>query len=72
MLFIDMETPNRIRVQGNGRVLRDDPETANYFGADMIVRVAVTSCFLNCVPLIHKHQRVSESPYVPDAAHEQP
>lgn len=72
MLFIDMETPNRVRVQGDATVSREDPEMANYPGADMIVRVGVTSCFLNCARYVHKHQRVSESPYVPDAAGEQP
>lgn len=66
MLFIDMETPNRIRVQGEATVSGDDPELAGYPGANLIVRVKVTSCFLNCARYIHKHRRVAESPYVPD------
>lgn len=37
-----------------------------------MVRVEVTGCFLNCARYIHKHVRVSESPYVPDAAGQQP
>lgn len=72
LLFIDMETPNRVRVQGEATVSSDDPEMANYPGADMIVRVAVTSCFQNCARYIHKHKRLSESPYVPDDAGKQP
>ena len=72
MLFIDMETPNRVRVQGNATVSSNDPEMANYPGANMIVRVDVTSCFLNCARYIHKHTRVSNSPYVPDSEGEQP
>ncbi len=38
----------------------------------MIIRVDVTACFLNCARYIHKHKRVSDSPYVPDEKGEQP
>ncbi len=72
MLFIDMETPNRIRVQGNASVSNEDPEMDAYPGANMIVRVDVTSCFLNCARYIHKHKRISDSPYVPDQDGNQP
>lgn len=72
LLFIDMETPNRIRVQGEATVSKDDPEMASYPGANMIVRIKVTSCFLNCARYIHKHTRVEQSPYVPDADGNQP
>ena len=72
LLFIDMETPNRVRVQGDASVSGDDPELARFPGANMIVRVAVTSCFLNCARYIHKHHRISESPYVPNKAGDQP
>ncbi|PHR93538.1 MAG: pyridoxamine 5'-phosphate oxidase [Blastopirellula sp.] len=72
LLFIDLVTPNRIRVQGNATISADDPEMKNYPGANMIVRVDVTSCFQNCARYIHKHERVSTSPYVPDAKGEQP
>jgi len=72
LLFIDMETPNRVRLQGNATLSKDDPELANYPGANMMVRVDVTSCFLNCARYIHKHQRVTDSPYVPDTAGKQP
>ena len=72
MLFIDMETPNRIRVQGEAHLLKDAPELAHYPGANMMVRVDVTSCFLNCARYIHKHTRVSQSPYVPDSKGDQP
>ena len=72
LLFIDLETPNRVRVQGEVTVSEDDPEMARYPGARMIARVAVESCFLNCARYIHKHARVEASPYVPDAAGAQP
>lgn len=72
LLFIDFETPNRLRVQGEASISTDDPEMARYPGAKMIARVAVESCFLNCARYIHKHTRVAASPYVPDATGAQP
>ena len=72
LLFIDMETPNRVRVQGNASLSTDDPLLARYPGANMLVRVDVTACFLNCARYIHKHRRLAQSPYVPDARGKQP
>ena len=68
MLFIDFETPNRIRLQAEATVSDDDDEMARFPGALLVVRATVESVFLNCARLIHKHVRVSDSPYVPDAA----
>ncbi len=72
LLFIDMETPNRIRIQGNASLSTSADELALYPGSKMVVKVDVTSCFLNCGRYIHKHKRVSESPYVPKENGEQP
>jgi hypothetical protein len=72
LLFIDMETPNRVRVQGNATLSADDPELDRYPGANMLVRVDVTARFLNCARYIHKHTRVAQSPYVPNEKGEQP
>lgn len=72
LLFIDMEVPNRVRVQGDATVSADDPELARYPGAKLLVRVHVESCFLNCARYIHKHQRVEASPYIPDKQGAQP
>ena len=66
MLFIDFETPNRMRVQATASISTDDPLLAKYPGAQLLVRAKVDKVFLNCARLIHKHQRVSASPYVPD------
>lgn len=66
MLFIDFETPNRMRVQATATISTDDPLLAKYPGAQLVVRAKVDKVFLNCARLIHKHQRVSTSPYVPD------
>jgi predicted pyridoxine 5'-phosphate oxidase superfamily flavin-nucleotide-binding protein len=72
LLFIDFETPNRVRVQGDATISSDDPELARWPGAKMVVRVAVESCFLNCARYIHKHQRIEASPYVPKDDGSQP
>lgn len=72
LLFIDFETPNRVRLQGHATIQRDDPGLARYPGATLLVRVAVESVFLNCARYIHKHRRVEASPYVPDADGAQP
>ncbi len=72
MLFIDFETPQRVRVQGSVSLHRTDELLGNYPGALLICRVAITKVFLNCARYIHKHQRVSTSPYVPDSDGRQP
>lgn len=72
LLFIDFETPNRIRVQGNASLSTDDELMAEFPGANMLIRIEVTACFLNCARYIHKHERLSDSPYVPTADGQQP
>lgn len=72
LLFIDFETPNRIRVQATASVSTDADLMDRYPGALMVVRAQVDKVFLNCARLIHKHERVSNSPYVPDAGGETP
>lgn len=68
LLFIDFETPNRVRVQGNASYSMSAAGMERYPGAIGLVTVAVESCFLNCARYIHKHQRLETSPYVPDEA----
>ncbi len=65
MLFIDFETPHRLRVQGTASVDRNDPLLAEYPGADVVVRVAVSAIFVNCSRYVHKYRRVAPSRYVP-------
>jgi predicted pyridoxine 5'-phosphate oxidase superfamily flavin-nucleotide-binding protein len=72
MLFIDFETPNRVRVQATATLHRDDELLEKYPGAVLIVRAHVDRVFLNCARYIHKHTRVETSPYVPDADGKQP
>lgn len=73
LLFIDFETPNRMRVQATATSLdADDELMAKYPGALLVVRARVDKVFLNCARYIHKHTRVETSPYVPDESGAQP
>lgn len=65
MLFIDFETPHRLRVHGIAAVSRDDPLMGEFHGAELVVRVTVTEIFVNCPRYVHKYQRVATSKYVP-------
>jgi predicted pyridoxine 5'-phosphate oxidase superfamily flavin-nucleotide-binding protein len=65
MLFIDFETPHRVRVHGVARVDRNDALLAEFRGAELLVRVTVEEIFINCPRYIHKYQRVQTSKYAP-------
>ena len=68
LLFIDFETPHRVRVHGEARVDRADPRLDEWPGAELLVRVTMTEIFVNCPRYIHPQRRVGASRYVPDAA----
>ncbi|WP_342078639.1 pyridoxamine 5'-phosphate oxidase family protein [Yoonia sp. SS1-5] len=72
MLFMDMVTPWRIRVQGTAKLSRDPELLAQFPGSNLVVDVHVDVVFQNCARYIHKHTRVENSPYVPDAEGKQP
>jgi predicted pyridoxine 5'-phosphate oxidase superfamily flavin-nucleotide-binding protein len=72
MLFIDFETPHRVRVHGDAALDRHDPLLAEFTGAELIVRVTVTETFINCPRYIHKYRRLETSKYAPQAASEAP
>lgn len=67
LLFIDFETPSRLRLHGEARISVDDPLLAEYPQADLIVRVAITALFVNCPRYIHRYQKLATSKYVPQA-----
>ena len=71
LLFIDLhERPRRLRVNGEAKVVRDDPLLATTVGAQMIVRVAARAIFPNCPRYIPKLQLAEPSPYVPKPGHD--
>ena len=73
LLFIDLETPNRIRLQADVERVSDDPVLlARWPGAQLVTVAKVETVFHNCGRYIHPHQRVADSRYVPDADGKQP
>lgn len=65
LLFIDFETPNRIRVQGEARLDTDPTALADWPGAQLLVRVTVQAVWPNCPRYIHRYRKETPSRYVP-------
>lgn len=72
LLFIDFETPNRLRVQGAATIERDHPLMSEYPEALFLVKVAVERVWINCARYIHKRVKVQDSKYVPQSNCETP
>jgi predicted pyridoxine 5'-phosphate oxidase superfamily flavin-nucleotide-binding protein len=72
LLFIDFESPKRLRVNGQA-VLLDDPEAlARHHGAQLVVRVRAGRIFPNCPRYIHRAAAGELSADVPRPGHEPP
>src|ERR1700682_2850806 len=66
LLFIAMHgKPQRLRVNGSARVLRDDPLMHEIAGAQLIIRVATHAVFPNCPRNIPELKLEKPSKYVP-------
>ncbi len=65
LLFVDFETPKRLRVNGTAVVCREDPLLAGLPGAVIIVRLTAERIFPNCPRYIHKMQLIEESVHSP-------
>ena len=72
MLFIDFETPRRLRVQGRAALTEDAAALARWPGAELAVAVVITGLWVNCPRYVHRYRRVEDSRYVPDAAGQAP
>lgn len=72
MLFIDFETPHRVRVHGTATVSKEDALLSEYKEADLIVRVVIEEVFVNCPRYIHQYTRKNTSQYVPQEHCETP
>lgn len=72
LLFIDFESPSRLRVNGVAAVAQDDPLMSEFPGAELLVRVSVTDIFPNCPRYIHPHTRNELSVYAPEAGYTPP
>jgi uncharacterized protein len=65
LLFIDMQKPRRLRINGTATVNRDDPLLAQTVGAQMIVRVNARAIFPNCPRYIPQFTLAEPSIYAP-------
>jgi hypothetical protein len=65
LLFIDLETGTRLRVNGDASVDADSPLVASYPGAVCVVHVRARTIFANCRRYVHEYRKVSPSPFVP-------
>lgn len=65
LLFIDFESPRRLRVNGVATVNEDDALLGVFTGAQLVVRVRAERIFPNCPRYIHRAASSEPSPYVP-------
>ena len=72
MLFIDLESPGRRRVQGTAALHREHPMLAVYPEAQLLVEVSVTELWVNCPRYIHRYQKVDKAEHVPREGLETP
>jgi predicted pyridoxine 5'-phosphate oxidase superfamily flavin-nucleotide-binding protein len=72
LLFIDFETPKRLRVNGRAFIAEDQELQAAFVGAQLVVRVRAECIFPNCPRYIHRAGASEPSPYVPRAGYTPP
>jgi predicted pyridoxine 5'-phosphate oxidase superfamily flavin-nucleotide-binding protein len=72
LLFIDFESPKRLRVNGSATVDAADPLLAEFEGAQLVVRVRAEAIFPNCPRYIPRMQLLESSEYVPRPGHAPP
>jgi predicted pyridoxine 5'-phosphate oxidase superfamily flavin-nucleotide-binding protein len=65
LLFLDFESPKRLRVNGTAQISADDPARADFPGAVFIIRVAASRIFPNCPRYLHTMQLTAYSVYSP-------
>jgi predicted pyridoxine 5'-phosphate oxidase superfamily flavin-nucleotide-binding protein len=70
LLFIDFESPRRLRVNGRAVLLDDRAALARHHGAQLVVRVRAERIFPNCPRYIHRAGALSAD--VPQPGHEPP
>ena len=67
ILFIDFQSPKRLRVNGVASLDADDPLLPDYPEAQLIVRVRATEILPNCPRYVHRMEPVERSRFVPHA-----
>jgi predicted pyridoxine 5'-phosphate oxidase superfamily flavin-nucleotide-binding protein len=72
LLFIDFETPNRLRLQGRAELVTEGPLLERFREAELVVKISVTELWPNCPRYVHRYQKLDQSRYVPTEACETP
>lgn len=65
MLFIDLCSPKRLRVNGTARIAPPELIEPPIPGAQLVVVVSIREVFPNCPRYIHKYALVERSQFVP-------
>jgi predicted pyridoxine 5'-phosphate oxidase superfamily flavin-nucleotide-binding protein len=65
MLFIDLTSPKRLRVNGVARIEAPEFVEPRFAEAQFVVVVAIREVFPNCPRYIHKYTLVERSQFVP-------
>lgn len=65
LLFVNFEVGTRLRLNGTASIDPQDPLTATYPGAQLVVRVEAREVFSNCRRYVHRYRRVRSSEFVP-------
>lgn len=65
MLFIDLTSPKRLRVNGSARIEPPEFVARPFAGAQFVVVVGIREVFPNCPRYIHKYALVERSKFVP-------
>ena len=72
MLFVDLCSPKRLRVNGSARTEPAEFAEPRYLEAQFVVVVTVREIFPNCGRYVHRFARVERSQFVPQAGCETP
>jgi len=72
LLFIDFESPKRLRVNGDATVLDDAETLARHHGAQLVVQVRAWRIFPNCPRYIHQSGGAQLSADAPRPGHTPP
>lgn len=72
LLFIDFESPKRLRVNGEATVDAHDALLSEFAGAQLMVRIRARAIFPNCPRYIHRMQLIEPSVYAPREGHTPP
>jgi len=66
LLFIDFDTPRRIRAHAHAVLVDGGPLLESYPGADLVVQASITETFINCPRYITRQASSVATSHVPD------